>query len=112
MEDDVKRAFDTARLESIALHEETRRYFDTVAERLENKIEIVAEGLQHVDQRVGRTEMRLDRLETKVDALDTKVDELDRKVNALDTKVDGIDRKLDAALEDLRPRVARLEKPN
>lgn len=103
--DDIRRHFEAAVERFVSMHDDTRRHFDVAAEGLKHEIRLIAEGLQHVDHRVGRTETRLDSLDRKFDRLETKVD-------VLDTKVDGIDRKLDAALDDLRPRVERLEKPN
>lgn len=57
MDDDLKRFLDAIRQENAAAHAETRRHFDSVAEQLEGKIGLVAEGV------LGNTE-RIDQLAT------------------------------------------------
>jgi hypothetical protein len=57
VEDDVRAMFELLRAEMRDEHDETRRHFDTVAERLEGKIDVVAEGVITVNQRVDRLEV-------------------------------------------------------
>ena len=79
MEEDVKKAFDEFRRENVALHAETRRHFDTVAERLTHKIQLVAEGLQHVDDKLVRVDEKLDATTTSIDARLTNVESNQRR---------------------------------
>jgi outer membrane murein-binding lipoprotein Lpp len=79
-------------IESTAV--ETRRHFDVVAERLESRIEIVAEGVLSNSERIGRLDAKVDHLGSKVDHLDAKVDHLDTKAIHLDSKVDQLDRRV------------------
>lgn len=59
-DDELEKLFASLREESAAAHAETRRHFDVVAERLETKIEAVAERVASVDEKLDRetTEIR------------------------------------------------------
>ncbi|HEX9405812.1 MAG TPA: hypothetical protein VF975_00740 [Thermoanaerobaculia bacterium] len=81
MDDDVKRLIQNSAAE-------TRRHFDTVAERLDQKVQLLAEGLLHVDEKINR--------------VDTKVDALDGKINRVDTKVDALDSKMTRGFADVQ----------
>ena len=50
-DEDLKRLFD-----------ETRRHFDLVAERIENKFQLVAEGVVTTNERIDRVDSKVDRL--------------------------------------------------
>jgi len=87
MDDDVKRLIQNSAAE-------TRRHFDTVAERLDQKVQLLAEGLLHVDEKINRVDTKVDALDEKINRVDTKVDALDEKINRVDTKVDALDEKI------------------
>ncbi len=82
MDDDVKRLIQNSAAE-------TRRHFDTVAERLDQKVQLLAEGLLHVDEKINRVDTKVDALDEKINRVDTKVDALDEKINRVDTKVEA-----------------------
>lgn len=85
---------------------ETRQHFDVVAERLEKKIELLAEGLLHVDEKISRVDGKVDTIEEKMRLgfADTQAmikfshAELDRRLRSLEDVV-----------ADLQARVERLE---
>ena len=87
MDDDVKRLIQNSAAE-------TRRHFDTVAERLDQKVQLLAEGLLHVDEKINRVDTKVDALDEKINRVDAKVDALDGKINGVDAKVDGLDSKM------------------
>ena len=58
-------------------HEDTRRYFDIVAERLRDDIRLIAEGQVHLAQRVE--ESRID-LKTDIAAMDSRLMRLEAAV--------------------------------
>src|SRR5438477_7257963 len=66
---------------------ETRRHFDLVAERLDTKVQIVAEGVLGNTEQIRGLDTRVGNLETTVNRLDVKVSQLDVKVGQLDVKV-------------------------
>jgi hypothetical protein len=53
VEDDVREMFEVLRRE----HHETRRHFDAVAQHLDTKIDVVAEGVVTLNERVDRLEI-------------------------------------------------------
>ena len=63
-DDDLKRLLDTMRQENASAHVETRRHFDVTSERLDGKIDAVAESVANVGERLGR---RMDDLEQRMD---------------------------------------------
>lgn len=103
MSEDVKKLIESSAAENRQLFGETRRHFDVVAERMETKVEAIAEGLNH---RMERLEQRFDHLESEIanEFNDTRSmikfshHELDRRVRTLEESV-----------ADLQTRVGRLE---
>lgn len=82
---------------------DTRRHFDVVAERVEKKVQLIAEAVAQLDEKLDRTsdglEERIDRGFAETQAMiKFSHAELDRRVRALE---DG--------LADLQARVERLE---
>jgi Skp family chaperone for outer membrane proteins len=74
MTDEVLKALlDAMREENAAAHSETRSHFDAVAERLESRIELLAEVLQVVNEKV----------DTKTAMLDKKIDQTAIETQAL-----------------------------
>jgi iron uptake system EfeUOB component EfeO/EfeM len=85
------------------LFEETRRHFDVVAERLERRIDAVAESVtvldEKLDRRIDDVEQRMDRGFAETQAMiKFSHAELDRRVRALEQ-----------AMSDLQSRVEKLE---
>ena len=67
------------RRENVAMHEETRRHFDVVGERLEHKIAFLAEGFQMnadkvkaVDEKCEENTAALDSRVTRLEAANTR----------------------------------------
>jgi hypothetical protein len=54
MADDLKPLLDAMRQESTLAHAETRRHFEVVAERVEKKVDALAEAVVHLDQKFDR----------------------------------------------------------
>jgi hypothetical protein len=65
--------------------DEIKRHFDVVAERLESKIEAVADGVALTCERIERLESsineRFDRLEQRMGGLDARMDRLESEVH-------------------------------
>jgi phage shock protein A len=80
---------------------ETRRHFDTVAERLETKVQLVAEGVLGNTELIRGLDRRAGNLETTVNQLDVKVSQLDVKVSKLDAKLDRLGTELEGRIERL-----------
>ena len=78
---------------------ETRRHFDVVAERLESKIETVAEGVITANQ-------RFDRLEAK---MHEEFDDVRSMIKFSHHELDRRLRSLEETVSDLQSRVERLE---
>ena len=92
MDEDLKKL-----IESTAA--ETRRYFDVVAERLESKIDTVAEGVVAWNERIDRFEARMHEEFNEVRSMiKFSHHELDRRL-----------RTLEEVVSDLQARVERLE---
>lgn len=79
---------------------ETRRHFDVTAERIEKKVELLAEGVAHVDQGRRRDTESL-REDMKRGFSDTQAmikfshAELDRRVRALEDGLSVVQARLD-----------------
>ena len=67
----------------------TRR-IGVFAEDVQHKLDLVIEGQQGLDERLGRVEVSLDRVEQRVTILEVKVSHIDAKVDSLDAKVDAV----------------------
>lgn len=92
MDDDLKKW-----IESTA--EETRRHFDVVAERLESKIDTIAEGVMTANERIDRLDGEMhDEFDDVRSMIKFSHHELDRRLRTLEDTV-----------SDLQTRVERLE---
>ena len=84
------------RQENAAAHEETRRLSNVTAEALRREIQIVAEGVTRVDEKIDRTaedirsEMRHGFTETQA-MIKFSYAELDRRVTSLEERVDRLE---------------------
>jgi uncharacterized protein YceH (UPF0502 family) len=102
-DDDLKGLFDAMRKENTAAHVETRRHFDVSVERVEKKVQLVAEAVAQLDDKLDRETDAL-REEMKRGFAETQAmikfshAELDRRVG-----------RLEQAFADLQARVERLE---
>ena len=92
MDEDLRKAIDNAAAE-------TRRHFDVVAERLESKIDTVAEGV------VSNNE-RLDRFAVK---MHEEFDDVRSMIRFSHHELDRRMRLLEETVSDLQARVERLE---
>jgi len=82
--------------------DESRRQFEVVAERLENKIQIVAEGVlghnerfDQVDQHLHGIDTSLDRVETRLDRVESRLEGVDVRLGAMDERFDRMDERFD-----------------
>ena len=98
----------------------TRRHFDVVAERLESKIELVAEGVVGCNERIDRTNERIDTMSERIDHTNEQIDTLATTMRAEFAEVRSmikfshheLDRRLrtlEETVSDLQTRVERLE---
>ena len=78
----------------------TRR-IGVFAEDVQHKFDLLIEGQQGLDQRLGRVEDGLERVEQRVTILEVKVDHLTVRVDGHDARFDRIDAKVDAIATDL-----------
>jgi enoyl-[acyl-carrier-protein] reductase (NADH) len=78
--------------------EKTWRHFDTVAERLDKKIDLVAETVAYLDEKMTREigsvrdEMRHGFIETQA-MIKFSYSELDRRLTSLESRVDKLEAK-------------------
>jgi chaperonin cofactor prefoldin len=85
---------------------ETRRHFDVIAERLEQKVEVVAEGVVTANQRIERFEAAMKEEFADVRSMiKFSHAELDRRVRTLEES----HRNLEQSVADLQARMERLE---
>lgn len=99
MDEELKLVLETMRRESAVAHTETRRHFEVVAERLESKIEKVAEGVVTVNERIDRFEGKMhEEFDDVRSMIKFSHHELDRRL-----------RMLEETVSDLQSRVERLE---
>jgi len=102
-DEELKRWFDAMQHANAAAHAETRRHFDVLAERVEQKVQLVAEAVAQVDGKMDRetealrVEMQRGFSETQAMIKFSHV-ELDRRVS-----------RLEQGLSDLQARIERLE---
>jgi uncharacterized protein YceH (UPF0502 family) len=102
-DDDLKRLLDTMRQENGAAHAETRRHFDVTAERLDGKIDAVAESVANVDEKLDR---RIDDLEQRMERGFAETQAMIKFSHAeLDRRVS----RLEQSFADLQARIERLE---
>lgn len=81
MDEDLKKLIETTSAE-------TRRHFDVVAERLESKIDVVAEGVVACTERIDRFEAKMHEEFNEVRSMiKFSHHELDRRVRTLDREV-------------------------
>lgn len=98
-DDDLKRLFDSMRQENTAAHSDTRRHFEVLAEGTRKDIQLVAESVLRLSEKLARTDEKIERTAAETQAM-IKFShvEIDRRV-----------RSLEDAIADLQARVERLE---
>jgi hypothetical protein len=98
-DDDLKRLFDSMRHENAAAHSDTRRHFEVLAEGTRKDIQLVAESVVRLSEKLARTDDKIERTAAETQAM-IKFShvEIDRRV-----------RSLEDAVADLQARVERLE---
>lgn len=102
----TRRDFDALRQENVASHAETRRHFDISLEAARHETQLVAEGVAHLDARLGGVEVRLTRVEERLESTATETQAMIKFSHAeLDRRV----RSLEEGFADLQARVERLE---
>ena len=85
---------------------ETRRHFEVVAERLESKIDLVAEGVITANERITRLETKVDDLASD---LANEFDDVRSMIKFSHHELDRRLRTLEELVSDLQARVERLE---
>ncbi len=85
---------------------ETRRHFEVVGERLESKIELVAEGVITANERITRLDIKVDDLATE---LANEFDNVRSMIKFSHHELDRRLRTLEELVSDLQARVERLE---
>jgi chaperonin cofactor prefoldin len=85
---------------------ETRRHFDVVSERLESKIDTVAEGVVAGNERTARLETKVDRLAAD---LANEFNDVRSMIKFSHHELDRRLRTLEEVVSDLQARVERLE---
>jgi chromosome segregation ATPase len=86
--------------------DEVKRHFNVVAERLEGRIQLLAEGLGSLDERVVRLDEKVDRLERR---MDEQFDETRAMIKLSHAELDRRLRTLEGRQDDLESRIQRLE---
>lgn len=82
-----------------ALHEETRRHFDVVAEQMRAELRLIAEGLGSLRERVDRVEQNLRedvlRAQRELSAMiKFSYAELDRRIQGLEQRQEEVELRL------------------
>lgn len=98
-DDDLKRLFDSMRQENAAAHSETRRHFDVVTEGTRREIQLVAESVLLLSEKLARTDEKIDRTAAETQAM----------IKFSHVEIDRRMRTLEDAVADLQARVERLE---
>lgn len=98
-DDDLKRFFESMSQENAAAHSDTRRHFEVLTEGTRKDIQIVAESVLHLNEKLARTDEKIERTAAETQAmLKFSHVEIDRRI-----------RSLEDAIADLQSRVERLE---
>jgi hypothetical protein len=87
---------------------EIKRHFNVVAEGLEKKIQLVAEGVSALDEGVGRVEVRMTSLEEK---MERGFDEVKAMIKFSYAELDRRVTSLEAGLARLEVRLLKVEAP-
>jgi exonuclease VII small subunit len=85
---------------------EIKRHFNVVAERLEGRIQLLAEGIVGLDERLGRFE---ERVEARFDSMDRRFEETQAMIKFSHAELDRRIRALEEGYASLESRVQRLE---
>ncbi len=98
-DDDLKRLFDSMRQENAVAHSDTRRHFEVLAEGTRKDIQLVAESVLLMSEKLARTDEKIERTAAETQAM-IKFShvEIDRRMRSLEDAVAG-----------LQTRVERLE---
>lgn len=88
---------------------ETAARFDALEERLEARIErlaeLVAKSFAAQNERLDRIEARLDRIEARLDGVEARLDGVETRLDGVETRLDGVE----GRLERLEDRVAAMD---
>jgi len=102
-DDDLKRLFDSMRQENAAAHGDTRRHFEVLTEATRKDIQLVAESVLHLSEKLDRTATSLD------EKIDRTAAETQAMIKFSHAEIDRRMRSLEDAVADLQARVERLE---
>ena len=87
------------REENAAAHTDTRRRFEVLTEATRQDVQIVAESVLHLNERLGRTDETIERTAAETQAM----------IKFSHAEIDRRMRSLEDAVADLQSRVERLE---
>ena len=102
-DDDLKRLFESMRQENAAAHSNTRRHFEVLTEGTRKDIQIVAESVLLLREKLDRTETALH------EKIDRTAAETQAMIKFSHVEIDRRMRTLEDAVADLQSRVERLE---
>ena len=102
-DDDLRRFFDSMRQENAAAHSETRRQFEVLTEGMRKDIQLVAESVVLLGDKLDRTGTSLDQ------KIDRTAAETQAMIKFSHVEIDRRMRSLEDAVADLQSRVERLE---
>ena len=102
-DDDLRRLFDSMRQENAAAHSETRRHFEVLTEATRKDIQLVAESVVLLSDKLDRTATSLD------EKIDRTAGETQAMIKFSHVEIDRRVRSLEDAVADLQSRVERLE---
>ena len=94
-DDDLRRLFDSLRQE----HSDTRRHFEVLTEETRKDIQVVAESVLNVNEKLARTDEKIERTAAETQAM----------IRFSHVEIDRRMRSLEDAVADLQSRVERLE---
>src|SRR6266508_3187823 len=81
---------------------EIKRHFNVVAEGLEKKIQLVAEGVSALDDRTGRVEDGFSSVDGRLARVDDRVMALDQRVARIEDRITSLEEKMERGFEEVK----------
>ncbi|MFA6376083.1 MAG: hypothetical protein WCX69_01630 [Candidatus Paceibacterota bacterium] len=95
----LKKYFDENDRKITDFKDEIKRHFDVVAEDLESKIQLVAEGHLDINRRLDGIDGHLGEIDGRLDGIDNRLYGIDGRLDGIDGRLEGIDGKIVALSE-------------
>lgn len=89
--------------------EETKRHFDVVAERLEDKIGILSEQVAANTEKLEEHDQRFESIQEKLEEHDRRFDQIDGRFNRIDDTLEVIKIDIEFIKNELKQKVSRDE---